>query len=183
MDIDLFKHIAEIAPGFISVAVADFLDGNTETNDKGFQRYFIYAGSTWLSVRLLNYYFSLSTEGIVALSLVTGFVLAVLWHFFIKRWCQQLSSFAHEKLHQNETIFEPWLLETFVNDGKPHYVAVFKNGQLITEGHLVRVKNSEYAICVEQDLEWQEYYAQAPHGERCIVYLDKDTYIKEYYLL
>lgn len=185
MNLDLFKHIAEIAPGFLAVAVQNFYVGDLHDKKNKFieyERYFVYSGLIWFLIETAINYNFIHEANRLTYSLIISVLLGFLWPACIKPLLFKLVNVCTKANGKSEKIDERSLFAMITNDGKPHYLLVYKNDKLIAEGWLSYSLDSERGFSVEADSEWKIKFANTLHGERTIVYLDSETYIKEYYM-
>ena len=188
MEIDLVKNLAEVAPGFIAVAVARLITGSTNmefTVSKNILDYFMYGGSVWILnlgigrlCQMLQIEYSRDVKMIVAIMLAV--VLAIVWTAYLKGISIKAANWINRKLDRDEIHTDSTIFEREFSDNRDHYVAVFKNNQLIAEGWLKSRTYPEEAFSLIVDKEWAEWFSNNPHEEKAIVYVYHDTYIKEY---
>lgn len=188
MEIDLVKNIVEIAPGFIAVAVARFITGNMNKEfsaSKNVLDYFLYGGAVWIlnigvgkACQLMERAYPKDSQ--TAAAILLAVVMGVMWPTFLKGFCLRAANWINRKLGRNQVFAESSILEKEFEDGRDHYLAVYRNNQKITEGWLRSKTVPENAFSLTVDEEWAKWFEDNKHEEIAIVYLDKDTYIKEY---
>lgn len=184
MNVDLFKHIAEIAPGFIAVAVHNFYAGDLHDKQNKFvefERYFVYSGTVWIMTEILIKYHYINDTAKLMYSLGTAVILGLIWPAIIKDVLFKALNCYRRGVGINEVVDEKNLLAMVTNDGKPHYLLVYKHNNLIAEGWYDYIMDSENSLSLRYDEEWKRYFVDNPHGERTLIYMDKDVYIREYF--
>ena len=76
------------------------------------------------------------------------------------------------------------MIEKITLDNKPHYFTVHKGGQRIGGGYLTNIITRDNAITLEpeDDALMRELIEQDTNIKQSLIYLDKDIYLKEYYI-
>ena len=141
MSIDLFEHIAQVAPGFIGVAAAKFMDYDTRTDSvtSCLSKYFLFAGASWLCtmalVELLGYAgIILSGKAFTAVSMLIALVLGLLWHVVILPEAVNLHNMLNRRIGKNEGFMKNTIIEQMLDDGKAHYLIAYKGDKIIASG-------------------------------------------------
>ena len=182
MDVDLFAHIAQAAPGFVGVAAAKLMSG--DAREVGFEdtlfRYFLYAGASWLAATGVGSIVALSSEAFTALSIVIAAFLGLSWRMF---WMEKLVAavnWLRAKSGQNRIFLSESILQEIVSDNKDHFVIAYRGNNVIASGWLTDAIMFEKSMVLTRDDDWEEYFRASGIGERTVVYADNDFYFKEY---
>lgn len=191
MHIDIFAHIAQIAPGFIGVAAAKFMDYDCRPAPIGewLSKYFLYAGASWLLATLLSELaviagITMSSTAFTALSMFIALLLGILWHGVIFKALVKLHNKANEKLGSNQGFMASCLLEEIVNDNRSHFIVAHKNDKIIASGWLVKTITHERSFYLESSPEWEEHIRNQVEKRKIkrqtIIFADSDYYFEEY---
>lgn len=184
LEINIFNNLAQLAPGFIGVAVGKLMTGDNtkEPLNNGILKYFLYSGSSWCICTLFNLVCTMSDSIFLVMSIFVAALLGILWPTLIKGWTITAANFINKLFNKNPIFLNESILEKLTADNEPHFLEVYKGGKVITSGWGSDVMIHENAFIIDRDLEWEEYFKNHEHEERTVIFLDKDTYIKEYKL-
>ena len=123
MSIDLFEHIAQVAPGFIGVAAAKFMDYDTRTDSvtSCLSKYFLFAGASWLCTmalaELLGYAgIILAGKAFTAVSMLIALVLGLLWHVVVLPEAVKLHNMLNRRIGKNEGFMKNTIIEQMLDD-------------------------------------------------------------------
>lgn len=182
MDIDLFAHIAQIAPGFIGVAAAKLMSG--DAREVGFEdtvfRYFLYAGASWLVATGIGRFISLSTEAFTALSMVIAALLGLSWRLFWMAKLVAMVNWFRLKCGQNRIFLSESILQEIISDNKDHFIIAYRGNDVIASGWLTDAIMFEKSMALTRDEGWEKYFEASRVGERAVVYADSDFHFREY---
>lgn len=182
MDIDLFAHIAQIAPGFIGVAAAKLMSG--DAREVGFEdtvfRYFLYAGASWLVATGIGRFISLSTEAFTALSMVIAALLGLSWRLFWMAKLVNMVNWFRLKCGQNRIFLSESILQEIISDNKDHFIIAYRGNDVIASGWLTDAIMFEKSMALTRDEGWEKYFEASRVGERAVVYADSDFHFREY---
>lgn len=186
MQFDLFKHILDIAPGFIGFAVYKFAEGDEEQEhwDTAIMPYFLFAACSWALTCLCElgiefFSVSLSSIGFTIISMVVAAMLGLCHSLFLKRWLLNAINYIRGKMGLNHVNYASGMLEIF-DDGEDHYISVYRGNDKIMSGWFNRMRVKEGALVLIPSPEWEEKLEKPNNVKRTIAYLDKDTHIIEY---
>lgn len=191
MQIDIFKHIIEISSGFIGVGVYKLFNGDTELQDfnKNMFQYFIFAASAWILAQLIIMILAFcgvvpSSTAQTALILLCAVFLGAAWALFLKGAVIKTANVFNKIFNKNEIGLNTHMIEKITLDNKPHYFTVHKGGQKIGGGYLTNIITRDNAITLEpeDDIAKRKIIEQEINIKQSLIYLDKDIYLKEYYI-
>ena len=186
MQFDFFKHILDIAPGFIGFSVYKFANGDEESEqwDKAIMPYFLFAASSWLvsyaiKLMILSFGKELNETEFTVLSMLSAVVLGLCHSLFLRKRLLAGINFIRGKMGLNYVNYATGILQVF-DDGKDHYVSIHRNNEKIASGWFNRMRVKEGSLILVRSPEWEEILERPSNILRTIVYIDKDTYIIEY---
>lgn len=191
MYIDIFAHIAQIAPGFIGVATAKFMDYDCRPApvSEWLSKYFLYAGASWLLATLFTELASaagttVSKTAFAALAMAIALILGLLWHGIILKSLLKLHNKVNEKLGCGQGFLASNLLEEVLNNKLSHYIIAYKGGNVIASGWLVKSITHERSFYLEHAPEWEHYLQEEEKDgkikRRTIIFADSDYYFDVY---
>lgn len=191
MYIDIFAHIAQIAPGFIGVATAKFMDYDCRPApvSEWLSKYFLYAGASWLLATLFTELASaagttVSKTAFAALAMAIALILGLLWHGIILKSLLKLHNKVNEKLGCGQGFLASNLLEEVLNNKLSHYIIAYKGGNVIASGWLVKSITHERSFYLEHSPEWEHYLQEEEKDgkikRRTIIFADSDYYFDVY---
>lgn len=191
MYIDIFAHIAQIAPGFIGVATAKFMDYDCRPApvSEWLSKYFLYAGASWLLATLFTELASaagttVSKTAFAALAMAIALILGLLWHGIILKSLLKLHNKVNEKLGCGQGFLASNLLEEVLNNKLSHYIIAYKGGNVVASGWLVKSITHERSFYLEYSQKWEEYLRQEEKDgkikRRTIIFADSDYYFEDY---
>lgn len=182
MDIDLFAHIAQVAPGFIGVAAAKLMSG--DAREVGFEdtvfRYFLYAGASWLITAGIGKAIALSPETFTALSMVIAALLGLSWRLFWMAKLVSMVNWVRLKCGQNRIFLSESILQEITSDNKDHFIIAYRGNDVIASGWLTDAIMFEKSMALTRDEGWEKYFEASRAGERAVVYADSDFHFREY---
>lgn len=184
MELDLIQNIAQIAPGFIGVAVNKLMTGDPRLenfNDNIF-KFFLYAGASWLLATISTFALGqiqcrVSQTGFITISMMSATLLGVLWPTIIRSKALNLANCINLALGQNEVFLDEKIMEHVSHDNKPHYYEVYRNGQMIASGWAEHISNTERAMSL---IKVDGFNVDEMKEIRNIVWQESDMVIKEY---
>ena len=189
MGINLFEHIAQIAPGFIGVAAAKFMDYDTRTDSvtSCLSKYFLFAGASWLLTTLfaeLVKYFGFLIEGklFTSVSIFVALFVGLLWHDVILPNAVRLHNKLQRRLGKNEGFMKNTIIEQLLDDCKAHYLIVYKGEKVIASGWVTTSLAHEKSFLLSPSPEWEEWFEEHKTPYRFLIYRGEDVYYKEYTL-
>ena len=189
MSIDLFEHIAQVAPGFIGVAAAKFMDYDTRTDSvtSCLSKYFLFAGASWLCtmalVELLGYAgIILAGKAFTAVSMLIALVLGLLWHVVILPEAVKLHNMLNRRIGKNEGFMKNTIIEQMLDDGNAHYLIAYKGDKIIASGWITTSLAYEKSFLLSPSPEWEEWFLEHNTPYRYLIYRGEDCYYKEYTL-
>lgn len=189
MGIDLFEHIAQVAPGFIGVAAAKFMDYDTRTDSVAdcLSKYFLFAGASWLCTMALAEllgYAGLSPAGnaLTAISMLIALTLGLLWHDIILPKAVKLHNRLNRQLGKNEGFMKNTIIEQLLDDCKAHYLIVYKGNEVIASGWVTTALAHEKSFLLSPSPEWEEWFKANNIPHRFLIYRGEEVYYKEYTL-
>lgn len=184
MELDLIQNIAQIAPGFIGVAVNKLMTGDPRVenfNDNIF-KFFLYAGASWLLATISAFalgqiQYRVSQTGFITISMMSATLLGVLWPTIIRSKALSLANCINLALGQNEVFLDEKIMEHVSHDNKPHYYEVYRNSQMIASGWAEHISNTERAMSL---IKVDGFNVDEMKEIRNIVWQESDMVIKEY---
>lgn len=186
MQFDFFKHILDVAPGFIGFSVYKFANGDEEAEqwDKAIMPFFMFAASSWLvsyaiKLAMLSCGKVLNETEFTVLSMLSAVVIGLCHSLFLQKMLLAGINLIREKMGLNHVNYAAGILQVF-DDGKDHYVSIHRNNEKIASGWFSRMRVKEGSLLLVRSPEWEERLEHSSNILRTIVYLDKDTYIIEY---
>lgn len=191
MNIDIFAHIAQIAPGFIGVAAAKFMDYDCRPApvSEWLSKYFLYAGASWLLATLFAELsgaagIAVSKAAFAALAMAIALILGLLWHGIIQRGLLKLHNKVNEKLGCGQGFLANNLLEEVLDNRLSNYIIAYKDGKAIASGWLVKSLSHERSFYLEHAPEWEHYLQEEEKDgkikRRTIIFADSDYYFDVY---
>lgn len=182
MDIDLFAHIAQIAPGFIGVAAAKLMSGDAreaKLEDTVF-RYFLYAGASWLVTACVGRAIALSSDAFTALSMIIAALLGLSWRLFWMAKLVAVVNWFRLKCGLNRIFLSENILQEIISDNKDHFIIAYRGNDVIASGWLTDAIMFEKSMALTRDEDWEKYFEASRVGERAVVYADSDFHFREY---
>ena len=184
MELDLIQNIAQIAPGFIGVAVNKLMTGDPRVenfNDNVF-KFFLYAGASWFLATISAFALGqiqcyVSQTGFITISMMSAALLGILWPAIIRSKALGLANCLNLALGQNEVFLDEKIMEHVSHDNKPHYYEVYRNGQMIASGWAEHISNTERAMSL---IKVDGFNVDEMKEIRNIVWQESDMVIKEY---
>lgn len=184
MELNIYQHLAQVAPGFVGVATSKLMCGDIQKEklDNSVLKYFLYTGVSYISSELVQglvYYLDItfSQNAVIILNIFIAALIGALWHLCLKDFVVKYANKINKLFGKNEIFLSDTLLEKLSRDNKPHYWAIYKDEKLLGSGWLEHVIANEKSLSVKK---FGDYDIEKMKEERTIVYLDKNYYIKEY---
>ena len=189
MGVDLFEHIAQVAPGFVGVAAAKFMDYDTRTDSATdcLSKYFLFAGASWLctmALAKLSGYTGLSLTGnsLTAISMLIALILGLLWHDIILPKAVKLHNRLNRRLGKNEGFMKNTIIEQLLDDCRAHYLIAYKGNEVVASGWVTTSLAHEKSFLLSPSPEWEEWFQKNNIPHRFLMYRDEEVYYKEYTL-
>lgn len=177
VNIDVF--MIKILSGFTGIIVHKFLKGESIDFEykKDLMKYFIYSLLTFTSINLLTIYiwsgFSLSI-----FRLLIPAIYAALWLIFRDKIVEFIN-WIYRKRGNNTIFIDDSLFARNFQDGKEHYLIVYKNNQIISYGFLSDWEEENNTISFSLiPPEKGEIYINRGF-KISLIYSDKNIYIEE----
>lgn len=187
MELDLFQNIAQIAPGFIGVALGKLMNGDPkkENLNDSFLGFFLYAGAAWLiatAAALAAEYLQhpISHTGFIVISMLAAALLGILWPSGLRSKVISLANSYLSALGKNKIFMEEEIMDQIGHDNKPHYYEVYRNGQMIASGWGEHISSSDKGMSL---IKVDGFNVDEMKEIRNIVWQESDMVIKEYTML
>lgn len=184
MELDLFQNIAQIAPGFIGVAISKLMNGDPkkENLNDSFLGFFLYAGAAWLvataaALVAKQIQHPINQTGFIILSMLAAALIGILWPTILRSNVISIANSFLSALGKNKIFMDEEIMDQIGHDNKPHYYEVYRNGQLIASGWGEHISSADKGMSL---IKIDGFKVEDMKEIRNIVWQQSDMVVKEY---
>lgn len=184
MDINILQNAAQLAPGFIGVALNKLMIGDIkdEQLNTSVLKYFLYMGASWLATQIMAQIgaladFTVSEPAMTTMAIITAALLGILWPSYLCRKSVDAANAINTLFGKNKIFLSESVLEKIHADNEAHYYEVYRAGKLVAAGWCEHCDYSERAFSLRKI---EGYEAGDMQEVRNIVWQKEDMILKEY---